>query len=128
MTVDTQTYHTGVPRVAAIIASHEHPEFIVNVKETGRSCWSTQGYRQPHRHQHRCGAVPPDGGWDSSHRYFMTAANNSNKVAVIDSRTVACRPGRRRQDPAPGAGRQLRTSQVRPGGGAPATWATAASR
>ena len=27
-----------------------------------------------------------DGGWDSTHRYFMTAANNSNKVAVIDSK------------------------------------------
>jgi len=27
-----------------------------------------------------------DGGWDVSHRYFMTAANNSNKVAVIDSK------------------------------------------
>jgi nitrite reductase (NO-forming)/hydroxylamine reductase len=35
MTVDTQEYHPE-PRVAAIVASHEHPEFIVNVKETGR--------------------------------------------------------------------------------------------
>ena len=26
------------------------------------------------------------GGWDSSHRYFMTAANNSNQVVVIDSK------------------------------------------
>ena len=34
MTVDTQEYHPE-PRVAAIVASHEHPEFIVNVKETG---------------------------------------------------------------------------------------------
>ena len=31
MTVDTQEYHPE-PRVAAIVASHEHPEFIVNVK------------------------------------------------------------------------------------------------
>jgi nitrite reductase (NO-forming)/hydroxylamine reductase len=28
-----------------------------------------------------------DGGWDSTHRYFMSAANKSNKIAVIDSRT-----------------------------------------
>src|SRR3990167_11242919 len=35
MTVDTQEYHPE-PRVAAIVASHQHPEFIVNVKETGR--------------------------------------------------------------------------------------------
>ncbi|MGB7931682.1 MAG: cytochrome D1 domain-containing protein, partial [Gammaproteobacteria bacterium] len=35
MTVDTQEYHPE-PRVAAIVASHEHPEFIINVKETGK--------------------------------------------------------------------------------------------
>lgn len=35
MTVDTQEYHPE-PRVAAIVASHEHLEFIVNVKETGK--------------------------------------------------------------------------------------------
>lgn len=34
MTVDTQEYHPE-PRVAAIVASHQHPEFIVNVRETG---------------------------------------------------------------------------------------------
>ena len=34
MTVDTQEYHPE-PRVAAIVASHEHPDFIINVKETG---------------------------------------------------------------------------------------------
>jgi nitrite reductase (NO-forming)/hydroxylamine reductase len=34
MTVDTQEYHPE-PRVAAIVASHENPDFIVNVKETG---------------------------------------------------------------------------------------------
>jgi nitrite reductase (NO-forming)/hydroxylamine reductase len=28
-----------------------------------------------------------DGGWDSTHRYFLTAANNSNKIAVVDSKT-----------------------------------------
>ena len=27
-----------------------------------------------------------DGGWDSTHRYFMTAANQSDKIAVIDSK------------------------------------------
>ncbi len=27
-----------------------------------------------------------DGGWDSSHRYFLTAANNSDKIVVIDSK------------------------------------------
>ena len=86
MTVDTQEYHPE-PRVAAIIASHEHPEFIVNVKETGKvllvnyedidNLTTTMIGTAPFLH---------DGGWDVSHRYFMTAANNSNKVAVIDSK------------------------------------------
>ncbi len=36
MTVDTQEYHPE-PRVASIVASHFKPEFIVNVKETGKT-------------------------------------------------------------------------------------------
>ena len=85
MTVDTQEYHPE-PRVAAIVASHKHPEFIVNVKETGKvmmvnyedlenlKVTSIDAARFLH-----------DGGWDSTERYFMTAANKSNKIAVIDS-------------------------------------------
>ena len=87
MVVGTQEYHPE-PRVAAIIASHEHPEFIVNVKETGKvllvnyedldalSITSIETARFLH-----------DGGWDRSHRYFMSAANQSNIIAVIDSKT-----------------------------------------
>jgi len=86
MTVDTQEYHPE-PRVAAIVASHEHPEFIVNVKETGKimlvnyenlenlSTTTIDAARFLH-----------DGGWDSSMRYFMTAANQSDKIAVVDSK------------------------------------------
>ena len=86
MTVDTKEYHPE-PRVAAIVASHEHPEFIVNVKETGKillvnyedvnnlSVTTIPAARFLH-----------DGGWDRTHRYFLTAANQSDKVAVVDSR------------------------------------------
>jgi nitrite reductase (NO-forming)/hydroxylamine reductase len=86
MTVDTNEYHPE-PRVAAIVASHEHPEFIVNVKETGKillvnysdidnlSVTTIPAARYLH-----------DGGWDRTHRYFLTAANKSNKIAVIDSK------------------------------------------
>ncbi len=86
MTVDTQEYHPE-PRVAAIVASHEHPEFIVNVKETGKilmvnyenlddlKITSIDAARYLH-----------DGGWDSTRRYFMSAANKSNKIAVVDSK------------------------------------------
>jgi nitrite reductase (NO-forming)/hydroxylamine reductase len=27
-----------------------------------------------------------DGGWDSTKRYFLTAANQSDKIAVVDSK------------------------------------------
>jgi len=86
MTVDTQEYHPE-PRVAAIVASHEHPEFIINVKETGQvllvdysdidslKTTTLQAARFLH-----------DGGWDASKRYFLTAANQSDKIAVIDSK------------------------------------------
>ena len=85
MTVDTQEYHPE-PRVAAIVASHKHPEFIVNVKETGHillvnyadidnlTVTDISAARFLH-----------DGGWDSTQRYFLTAANQSDKIAVVDS-------------------------------------------
>jgi nitrite reductase (NO-forming)/hydroxylamine reductase len=86
MTVDTQEYHPE-PRVAAIVASHEHPEFIVNVKETGQIL--LVNYEDPEALSvTTIGAARflHDGGWDSTKRYFLTAANQSDKIAVIDSR------------------------------------------
>lgn len=86
MTVDTQEYHPE-PRVAAIVASHEHPEFIVNVKETGKIL--LVNYEDPENLTvTEIGAARflHDGGWDSTKRYFMTAANQSDKIAVVDSR------------------------------------------
>lgn len=86
MTVDTQEYHPE-PRVAAIVASHEHPEFIVNVKETGRIL--LVNYSDIENLQIttlNAARFLHDGGWDSTHRYFLTAANQSNKIAVVDSR------------------------------------------
>ena len=86
MTVDTQEYHPE-PRVAAIVASHEHPDFIINVKETGHillvdysniddlAVTDIGAARFLH-----------DGGWDRSKRYFLTAANQSDKIAVVDSK------------------------------------------
>ncbi len=86
MTVDTQEYHPE-PRVAAIVASHQHPEFIINVKETGKILLAnyedlenlTVTTIDAARFLH-------DGGWDVTKRYFLTAANQSDKVAVIDSK------------------------------------------
>jgi nitrite reductase (NO-forming)/hydroxylamine reductase len=86
MTVDTQEYHPE-PRVAAIVASHEHPEFIVNVKETGKILMVN--YKDINNLKiTTIGAARflHDGGWDSTQRYFLTAANKSNKIAVVDSK------------------------------------------
>lgn len=85
-TVDTQEYHPE-PRVASIVASHFHPEFVVNVKETGQTLMvnyadinnlkvTTIGTE---RFLH-------DGGWDATKRYFMVAANQRNTIAVVDSK------------------------------------------
>ena len=99
--MDTQEYHPE-PRVAAIVASHEHPEFIVNVKETGKILMVN--YEDiDNLKVTTIGAARflHDGGWDSTHRYFLTAANKSNKIAVIDSKErQADGPGRCHQDPA----------------------------
>jgi len=86
MTVDTQEYHPE-PRVAAIVASHEHPEFIVNVKETGHILLVDYSDIES-LSVTDIGAAKflHDGGWDSTKRYFLTAANQSDKVAVVDSR------------------------------------------
>ena len=86
MTVDTQEYHPE-PRVAAIVASHERPEFIVNVKETGNIL--LVDYEDLDNLKVTTINAPRflhDGGWDSTQRYFLTAANKSNKIAVIDSK------------------------------------------
>ena len=86
MTVDTQEYHPE-PRVAAIVASHEHPEFIVNVKETGKILLvNYEDVENLNITTIDAARFLHDGGWDSTKRYFLTAANQSNKVVVIDSR------------------------------------------
>ena len=86
MTVGTQEYHPE-PRVAAIVASHYNPEFFLNVKETGM-VYSVD-YRDLNNLKIKMIEAAPflhDGGFESSHRYFMDAANASNKIAVIDTK------------------------------------------
>ena len=86
MTVDTQEYHPE-PRVAAIVASHEHPEFIVNIKETGHILLvNYEDIENLSVTDIGAARFLHDGGWDRTLRYFLTAANQSDKIAVIDSR------------------------------------------
>ncbi len=86
MVVGTQDYHPE-PRVAAIVSSHFNPEFFVNVKETGM-VYSVD-YRDLENLKVKMIEAAPflhDGGFESSHRYFMDAANASNQIAVIDTK------------------------------------------
>lgn len=86
MTVDTQEYHPE-PRVAAIVATHDKPEFVVNVKETGKIF--LVNYSDLHNlklTEIDAARFLHDGGWDSTKRYFMVAANQSNKIAVVDTK------------------------------------------
>ena len=86
MIYDTQEYHPE-PRVAAIVASHYRPEFIVNVKETGhillvdysdiKNLKVTDIEAERFLH---------DGGFDSTGRYFLVAANARNRVAIVDTK------------------------------------------
>jgi nitrite reductase (NO-forming)/hydroxylamine reductase len=85
MTVDTQEYHPE-PRVAAIVASHHKPEFVVNVKETGKIMLVNYTDMNNLKITEIAAArFLHDGGWESSKRYVMMAANQSNKIAVVDT-------------------------------------------
>jgi nitrite reductase (NO-forming)/hydroxylamine reductase len=86
MTVDTQDYHPE-PRVASIVASHFKPEFVVNVKETGKTLMvDYSDINNLKTVEIGSARFLHDGGFDSTQRYFMVAANQSNKIAVIDTK------------------------------------------
>ncbi|HEX8990017.1 MAG TPA: cytochrome D1 domain-containing protein, partial [Rhodocyclaceae bacterium] len=85
MTVDGD-YHPE-PRVAAIVASHFHPEFVVNAKETGKVMMvDYSDLNNLKTTTIDAAKFLHDGGFESTHRYFMDAANASNKIAVIDTK------------------------------------------
>jgi nitrite reductase (NO-forming)/hydroxylamine reductase len=75
-------------RVAVIVASEHAPKWYLALKESGHV--AVVDYSQPEfplisripalRYLH-------DGGWDSTGRYFMVAANASNSVVIVDTHT-----------------------------------------
>ena len=84
MTVGDQEYHPE-PRVAAIVASHFKPEFVVNVKETGKVLLvNYEDLENLKVTEIGAAKFLHDGGFDASKRYFLVAANQSNKIAVVD--------------------------------------------
>lgn len=86
LTVDPQEYHPE-PRVASIVASHYHPEFVVNAKETGKiNMVDYSDLNNLKTTTIDAARFLHDGGFDSTGRYFLVAANASNKVAVVDTK------------------------------------------
>ncbi|AWK88099.1 cytochrome D1 domain-containing protein [Azospirillum thermophilum] len=84
-TIDGE-YHPE-PRVASIVSSPIKPEWVVNVKETGMI--KLVDYTDINNLKEttiESAKFLHDGGWDASKRYFLVAANASDKVAVVDTR------------------------------------------
>jgi len=85
MTVDNE-YHPE-PRVASIVASHFRPEFVINAKETGKILMVDYSDLTNLKTTTIDSAkFLHDGGFDSTGRYFLVAANASNKIAVVDTK------------------------------------------
>jgi len=85
-TYDEQTYHQE-PRVAAIVANHYKPEWVISIKETGY-VWLldysdldniTIDQIDAERFLH-------DGGFDATGRYFQVAANMRDTMVVVDTK------------------------------------------
>jgi len=86
-TIDNE-YHPEI-RVAAIIASHEKPEFFLNLKEAGKVlAVDYSDLKNLKSTSINAAKFLHDGGWDRTHRYFMSAANKSNIISVVDSKTT----------------------------------------
>lgn len=85
MTVGGQ-YHPE-PRVASIVSSHIKPEWVVNIKKTGLvQLVDYSDIKNLKTTTIESAQFLHDGGWDSTKRYFLVAANASNKVVVIDTK------------------------------------------
>ena len=86
MTVDGE-YHPE-PRVASIVATEDKPEWVVNLKETGMiRLVDYSDIKNIKETTIESAKFLHDGGWDSTKRYFLVAANMSDKVAVVDTKT-----------------------------------------
>lgn len=110
MIYDTQEFHPE-PRVASILASHYRPEFIVNVKETGKILLvDYSDIKNLKTTEIEAERFLHDGGLDSTKRYFLVAANARNKIAIIDTKTgvLAGLVETGGQTPHPGRGANLK--------------------
>jgi len=85
------TYDEGVftreARVASIVANHYKPEWVINIKETGQVwLYDYTDVKNPTIKMIEAERFLHDGGWDSSKRYFLVAANARDTVCVVDAK------------------------------------------
>ena len=90
--ITTPTYDTNQPlkenRVASIVSSHDGPDWIVSLKESGHVAvvdYSKPGF--PVASKIPAERFLHDGGWDHTGRYFMVAANTREQMVVVDVKT-----------------------------------------
>ncbi|MDR0776755.1 MAG: nitrite reductase [Azonexus sp.] len=85
MTIDGE-YHPE-PRVASIVSSEIKPEWVVNIKETGMiQLVDYSDIENLKTTTIESAKFLHDGGWDATKRYFLVAANASNKIAAVDTK------------------------------------------
>ncbi len=85
-TYDEQEYHPE-PRVASIVGSHIKPQFVINVKETGKILLvDYSDVKNLKLTEIEAERFLHDGGWDASKRYFLVAANMRNTISVVDTK------------------------------------------
>lgn len=85
MTVDGE-YHPE-PRVASIVSSEIKPEWVINIKETGQILLvDYSDIKNLKTTTIESAKFLHDGGWDMTKRYFLVAANASNKIAAVDTK------------------------------------------
>ena len=87
--VEGEAFDTGESlsevRVASIVASHFDPVWVLGLKESGHVGivdYSKPGF--PLVSRIAAERFLHDGGWDRTGRYFLIAANQRNKMAVVD--------------------------------------------
>jgi nitrite reductase (NO-forming)/hydroxylamine reductase len=74
----------GLHRLASFIK----PEWVVNIKETGQILLvDYSDIKNLKTTTIESAKFLHDGGWDASKRYFLVAANASNKIAAVDTKT-----------------------------------------
>lgn len=86
-TYDTNEYRDET-RVASIVASHHAPEWVLTLKETGVVLLVDYSLMEDDviiETKINAERFLHDGGWDSTKRYFLVAANARDTISVIDT-------------------------------------------